>query len=76
MDHLDIAITLLQEAKEEKALLKEYEKDNAKLPKYGEPGYWEACNKLFKKYPRTPKKSVINDNVKMARRLLLDEYMK
>ena len=75
MDRLDMAIALLEEAKEEKARLAKYEKDYSNIPKYGAPGYWEAWDKMIKKYPRTPKKSVINDNIKMARRILVGEYM-
>lgn len=75
MDRLDMALALIQEAKEEKALLEKYEKDNSKLPGYGEPGYREAIDDFFKKYPKTPHKSVVNDNLKMARRILIGEYM-
>lgn len=75
MDRLDMALALIQEAKEEKALLERYKKDNSKLPGYGEPGYREAVDDFFKKYPKTPHKSVVNDNLKMARRILAGEYM-
>ena len=75
MDRLDMAIALLQEAKREKENLEIYNRDLKKIPGYGEPGHWDALDQLLKRFPRTPKKSVINDNIKMARRLLLDEYM-
>lgn len=75
MDRLNMAIALLQEAKTEKENLEIYNREYKRIPKYGDPGHWEAWDRLLKKFPRTPKKSVINDNIKMARRLLLDEYM-
>lgn len=75
MDRLDMAISLIQEAKEEKALLEKYEKDYSKLPGYGEPGYREAVNNFFNKYPKSPHKSVVNDNLKMVRRILVGEYV-
>lgn len=73
MDRLDMAIALLQEAKAEKENLAEYEKAYANLPT--DSNHWNEYAKLLEKYPRIPKKSVINDNIKMARRLLLGEYM-
>ena len=76
MDRIEIAIELLQEAREEKALLERYEKDRDKLPSYKDPNYRTALGAFYDKYPRPPKKSIINDNIKMARRLLLGEYKK
>ena len=75
MDRLDMAIALLQEAKGEKKNLDSFNREIKNIPDYGEPGHWDELDKILKKYPRTPKKSVINDNIKMARRLLLDEYI-
>lgn len=75
MDRLNMAIALLEEAKKEKENLEIYNRELKKIPRYGEPGHWEAYDRLLTKFPRTPKKSVINDNIKMARRLLLGEYM-
>ena len=37
---------------------------------------WEERMQIYKKYGRIPKKSIVNDNLKMARRLLVDEYIK
>ena len=74
MDRLDMAIALLQEAKEEKERLVDYEKENAKIC-YDDPDRYRKWEELHRKYPRTPKKSVINDNIKMARRIILGEYM-
>lgn len=79
MDRLDMAIALIQEAKEEKERLVNYEKEYAEAWKLDreitDGDRWKNRNKVFNKYPRTPKKSVVNDNLKMARRLLVDEYM-
>lgn len=75
MDRLDMAISLIQEAKSERENLKIYDKEHEKLPKWGDPGYWEAWSKFVRRFPRAPKKSVVNDNLKMARRILLGEYM-
>lgn len=76
MDRLDMAIALLQEAKEEKERLAQYNKEYSKLSFYGSPDYDPEENRRFwKKWSRVPKKSVINDNIKMARRLLLGERM-
>lgn len=75
MDKLNIALALIEEAKAEKKRLEEYQKEYANLPAYGAPGHWEAWNKLDEKFSPVPKKSVINDNLKMARRYLRDEYI-
>lgn len=80
MDRLEMAISLIEEAQEERrrligyerAYLEAFEKDTADPNKYT----WENRNKVFKAYHPIPKKSVINDNLKMARRILLGEYMK
>lgn len=75
MDKLDIALALIEEAKAEKKRLKEYQKEYANLPDYSSANHWEAWRKLDEKYSPVPKKSVINDNLKMARRYLRDEYI-
>lgn len=36
---------------------------------------WEERMQIYKKYGRIPKKSVVNNNLKIARRLLVDEYI-
>lgn len=74
MDNLDMAIELLLQAKREKELMTQYEADLKKLPRYDEPDPARLHEKFWQKWRRTPKNSVINDNVKMARRLLLSEY--
>ena len=77
MDKLEMAIALLQEAREEKINLKVYEKEESRLPKdYGTPEYHSAIREFFKRWERIPHKSVVNDNIKMARRLLVSEYIK
>lgn len=75
VDRLDMVIALLEEAKTEKYLLIEFAKDESKLPPYGDPHKFEAINKFYEKWDKIPRKSVVNDNIKMARRLLLDEYV-
>lgn len=75
MDRLDMALILIQEAKGEKERLIEYEKDRSKIPLYGEPGRKEALDNFDIKWCKKPRKSIVNDNLKMARRLLLGEYI-
>lgn len=76
MDRLEMAIELIREAIDEKKRLEIYEKEFSKLPKFGDPNRGRAIDEFFAKYPSSPKKSIINDNIKMARRLLLGEYVK
>lgn len=76
MDRLSMAIALIQEAQEEKERLAEYNAALEEVPPYGRPDHWESLNEVYKKFSPTPKKSVINDNLKMARRLLIAEYVK
>lgn len=73
MDRLDVVITLLQEAKEEKKRLEAMEKEIDKLP--FTDGYWNRRYEIEARYKPTPHKSVINDNIKTARRLLAREYI-
>lgn len=70
-----MAIALLQEAKAEKERLAEFEKEYSRLSPWNGGDNREEHNRFWIKWPRIPKKSVINNNIKMARRLLLDEYM-
>lgn len=74
MDRLDVVIALLQEAKEEKKRLEAMEKEIAKIPK-GLDDYWRLRCEIEARYKPTPHKSVINDNIKTARRLLAREYI-
>ena len=71
MNDIEFAIYLLQEAAQEAKLVKAYEKD------YGECHFFVEGEreKFLRKWPRKPCRSVVNDNIKMARRLLLRGYM-
>lgn len=75
MDRLSMALELIREAQVEKENLKQYTEELDKLPGYGEPDHWEKWQELDRKFKRIPKKSVVNDNLKLARRLLLNEYI-
>ena len=63
MNKLEIALYLINEAKELKETYLEYRKDYREL----------AMKELWDKYPHTPTKQPIIDNLKMARRLLNEE---
>lgn len=74
MDRLSVALYLIEAAKLEKVRLKAYEarRDNIRQG----PNYWDEVIALDREFYPVPKKSVINDNLKTARRLLLAEYIK
>lgn len=76
MDRLSMAIALIQEAQEEKKRLAEYNAALEEVPPYDHQYHWKALNEVYEKFSPTPKKSVINDNLKMARRLLIAEYVR
>ena len=76
MDRLSMAIALIQEAQEEKKRLAEYNAALEEVPPHDHPDHWKALIEVYKKFSPTPKKSVINDNLKMARRLLIAEYVR
>lgn len=70
MDRLEMAMALIEEAKAEKARLDKYNGEIQKLLKT--KGWtWQQRYEIDKRYSPVPKKSVINDNIKTARRLLL-----
>lgn len=73
MDRLDMALALIQEAKEERKRLEAMEKEIDKIP--SGPNYWAIWCEIERRYTPTPRKSVVNDNLKIARRLLAREYM-
>lgn len=79
MDRLDMALSLIQEAKEEKARLEAFtaEYDRASKIDLRDPeNYsWAERQKVYNKFTPTPHKSVVNDNLKMARRILVGEYV-
>lgn len=73
MDRLEVAIALIQEAKEEKKRLEAMEKEVDKIPL--DSSYWSRVYEIREKYNPVPCKAVINDNLKIARRLLARAYM-
>ena len=75
MDRLDIAIELIREAQKERNRLEEMNAEINKLPNTA-PGYWKRRYEIEAEYSPIPHKSVINDNLKIARRILLGEYEK
>ena len=73
MDNFDVAIALLREAQKEKARLKSMNAEIEKLS--GSPDYWKARSSIESRYVSLPRKSVVNDNIKTARRLLMRERL-
>lgn len=73
MDYFKTAIALIQEADEEKKRLEAMEKEIDKIPREG--NYWAKRCEIEDRYKPTPHKSVVNDNLKTARRLLARAYM-
>lgn len=71
MDKLEMAVELIRQAQNER---KRLEGMNKELEKVG--WKWEDRVKVYEKYSPTPHKSVINDSLKMARRLIMEEYIK
>ena len=79
MDRLDMAIALIKEAQEEKSRLIGFERDYEKALAKDEEvlGYsWKNRGEVYEAYTPIPHKSVVNDNLKMARRILAGEYIK
>lgn len=70
MDNFDMAMALIKEAQQERNLVHDYEKDTRKAY---ETGNFDSYLKRW--YPGVPRKQIVNDNIKLARRLLLKEYM-
>lgn len=79
MDRLDMVIALVEEAKEEKNRLEAFERDydDARKKDEADTDHWSFANRYMveKAYSPIPHKSVVNDNLKMARRLLVAEYL-
>ena len=73
MDRLDMAVALIQEAKEERKRLEAMEKEIDRIPRG--PNYLRTRYEIEDRYSPVPRKSVVNDNLKTARRLLAREYM-
>ena len=77
MDKLEVAVELIRRAQQERkrpdAYTKEIERLRSNPP--GGRAYWDERSKIELKYSPTPRKSVINDSLRMARRLLIEEYV-
>ena len=73
MDRLKIAIALIQEAEAEKKRFEAMEKEIDKIPRDG--FYMKRRYEIEARYSPIPRKSVVNDDLKIARRLLALEYM-
>lgn len=69
MDRLKMALALIQEAEEEKKRLEVMEKEKSKC------STWREACEVEARYNPIPRKSVVNDCIKMARRLLARAYM-
>lgn len=69
MTDLDVALHLIIEARAEmdRYINFQRELDLAKN--------WTEKNKVYQKYETSPTKAIINDNLKIARRLLKKSYM-
>lgn len=76
MDRLDIAIGLIKEAQAEKARLQALNKEIEKLkPVEDWDEYYNKRYKIEESFSPLPHKSIVNDNLKVARRILRDEYL-
>lgn len=72
ISNFDIAIALIEEAQEQKRRLDEYKKDCEAIHSKPEPNRdWVA---FYRRWPSSPNRTLIRDNLKMARRLLKKEY--
>ena len=79
MDRLEMAIELINEVRLERDRLEDYKREYREAFEKDStyPGYtFKNRFEVMDKYSPLPKKSVINDYLKMARRILLGEYMK
>lgn len=75
MDRLDIAISLIREAQGEIQRLEKLEAEIKTLRGLDGREYWDKRSKIEEKYKPLPHKSIVNDNLKVARRILKDEYL-
>ena len=75
MDRLDIAIDLIKEARTEKLRLQELDKKIKSLRGLDDREYWERRSEIEAEFSPLPHKSIVNDNLKVARRILKDEYL-
>lgn len=74
MDKLDLALELVRIAKVERERLDAYNKEMKNFYA-SESRSWEERNRIEQRYSPTPRKAVINDSLKMARRMLAEEYV-
>lgn len=72
MDNFDMVLLLIKEAQQEKHKYEEHHKAYMAVLNSDGPRDWQM---FYHNHPETPHKSIVNDNIKMARRLLLKEYM-
>lgn len=63
MNKLEMALLLIEDAKKQSELLSQYDEDLNTM---------NDIDKLCRKWKTTPKKSCIKDDIKMARRFLLE----
>lgn len=74
MDNFEMAIALIERARNESIRLMTFNRalDKARAT----PGYtWEHRCKIEEQFSPIPRKSVVNDSLKMARQLLKEEYV-
>lgn len=74
MDKLDLALELVRIAKNERNRLDAYNKEIKAFYASGSRS-WEERYRIEQRYSPTPHKSVINDSLKLARRMLAEEYV-
>lgn len=63
MNKLEMALFLIEDAQKQNELLPQYNHDSKTM---------DDIDKFCRKWKTTPKKSCIKDDIKMARRLLLE----
>lgn len=74
MDRLDIAVSLIREAQAEKVRISRL---NAAIKdlRIDDKDYLAKRSKIEEQFYPLPHKSIVNDNLKVARRILRDEYL-
>ena len=75
MDKLELALELIRRAQQERKRLNGYNNAINSLQRANNPEYWHQRDKIELKYSPTPRKAIINDSLKMARRILSEEYV-
>lgn len=74
MDRFEMAIALIERARDESIRLMTFDRalDEARAT----PGYtWKDRCEIEKQFSPIPRKSVVNDSLKMARQFLKEEYV-